>query len=313
MFTELGSMYLVLSVVELVVGMLGNMFIGVVNCLEWVKDRKVSLADSILTCLAVSRISYLLVVLFDSFITILSPHFGFYKAANSITKLWNVTNHFTTWFATSLSILYFLKVAHFSHPLFLWLKWRTNRVVFGVLVFSLFLLTSDMLLLGSITDSIVFMYATGKNNLTLYLDESKILDVKFLIFHYLASLIPFVLSLASLFLLFLSLVRHTRNLELGSVGSGDASTKAHKKAMKMVLSFLFLFIIHFSFTQVAPWLFLLFHKSKLIIFFMLTLNVFPSGHPFILILGNGKLRQTALQVLCYLKCHLKRANPLAFY
>ncbi|KAM5174162.1 LOW QUALITY PROTEIN: taste receptor type 2 member 42 [Callospermophilus lateralis] len=315
MFTGSGTLYLILSIAELIIGMLGNAFIGAVNCLEWVKNRKISLADCIITCLTVSRFCYLLVVLFDSYIIVLSPHpYGLHKSSIFITMFWSVTNYVTTWFATSLSVLYFLKIAHFSHPLFLWLKWRMNRVVIGLLVFSLFMLTSDFLLLDSLPGVLLYVYGIDKSNLTLYSDESKIPDVKKLIFHGLNYLIPFVLTLASLLLLFLSLVRHTRNLELGSIGSGDASTKAHKKAMKMVLSFLFLFIIHLLFMQVSPWLYLASQKSKLIIFFFtLALNIFPSGHPFILILGNSKLQQTASRVLWHLKCHLKRANPLALH
>lgn len=53
---------------ELILGILGNGLTGLVVCMEWVKNGKVSSADFILTSLSVARISQLWVTLLDSFI-----------------------------------------------------------------------------------------------------------------------------------------------------------------------------------------------------------------------------------------------------
>ena len=68
--------FLVVSTGELILGVLGNGFIGLVNCIAWVKNGKVSSADFILTCLAVARtiLEVLWVTLLDSFIVGLAPH-----------------------------------------------------------------------------------------------------------------------------------------------------------------------------------------------------------------------------------------------
>ncbi|KAK2497001.1 hypothetical protein MC885_001174, partial [Smutsia gigantea] len=79
-------------------------------CSEWVKNQKTSLADLILTCLAISRTSQLLVSLFESLIMRLYPHsFSTYKLAKPVTLLWRITNHLTAWWATCSSIFYLLK------------------------------------------------------------------------------------------------------------------------------------------------------------------------------------------------------------
>nr|KAF6375519.1 taste 2 receptor member 42 [Pipistrellus kuhlii] len=310
MSTGLEIIFLILSTAAFLIGMLGNVFIGLVNCSEWVKNQNISLADFIFTCLAISRVSQLLVLLFESllmeqYLDLFSSH----NLAKPITLLWRITNHLTTWLATCLSIFYLLKIAHFSHSLFLWLKWRMNRVILAIFVFSFIFLAFDFLLLESFNDIFLNSYIHD-NNLTLYIEESKTLYFETLILLSLTCLFPIALSLTSMVLLFLSLVRHIRNLQLNSMGSRDSSTEAHKRAIKMVMSFLFLFILHFFSTQVVNWIFVMFPKHMVVKFISLLVYVFPSSHSFLLILGNSKLRQTALKVLWHLKSSLRRENLL---
>uniref|UniRef100_A0A7N5JGV2 Taste receptor type 2 n=1 Tax=Ailuropoda melanoleuca TaxID=9646 RepID=A0A7N5JGV2_AILME len=260
---------------EFITGMLGNSFIVLVNCIDWVKSQKLSSADCILTSLALSRIVLLCTVLFDSYFTV---------------------NHLATWFATCLNVFYFFKIANFSHPCFTWLRWRLSRVLLVLPLGSLFLLFCNFELSDIFTNFWVNVYRGYKRNSTWSLDVSKTLYFNSLIVFSFIYLIPFLLSLASLLLLFLSLMRHTRNMQLNS-GSRDFSTEAHKRAMKMVMSFLLLSTVHFSFLLITGWTFLLLHNSQVSFVVILLSTLFPSGHSFILILGNSKLRKTALGLL----------------
>ncbi|KAM5251207.1 taste receptor type 2 member 42-like [Hipposideros larvatus] len=309
--TELDIIFLILSIAGFIIGMLGNVFIGLVNCSEWVKNQDFSLADFIFTGLTISRISQLFMSLFESLEMVSPLHLHLtYKLSKIITLFWRITNHFATWLATCLSIFYLLKIAHFSHSLFLWLKLRMNRVLLTILVFSLFFLILDFLLLETFNDFFLKVYTIDKNNMTTYIEESKAVFVKTLALLSLTCLFPIVLSLISLLLLFLSLVRHIRNLQLNSMGSRDSSTEAHKRAINRVLSFLFLFLVHLFSTQLANWVFVMLWNNKFTKFVLLAVYVFPSGHPVILILGNSKLRQKALKVLWHLKSSLKREKSV---
>lgn len=87
----------------------------------------------------------------------------------------------------------------------------------------------------------------AKSNQTLFSDTRETIAVKNLIAFHLTYVVPFLVSLVSLLLLFLSLVKHFRNRHLISTSSEDSRTKVHKKAMKMLLCFLILFIIHIFF------------------------------------------------------------------
>ena len=307
MFPGLSTLFLILSGMEFLIRILGNVFIGLVLCSECVKNQKTSLLDFILTGLAISRISQLLLYFLQSLIMGLDPQvFAIFKLAKPISLLRRISNHLTTWLVTCLSIFCLLKIAHFSHSLFFWLKWRMNRVILVMLAFSLVFLILDILLLETFSD--LFWNLINEGNLTLA--ESKTHYIKREILLSFSYFIPIVLSLLLLFFLFQSLVKHTRNLHLNFVGSRDFSTKAHKRAMKMVMSFLLLIMVHFLFTQLANWMFHRFLDNKFTKLIMLVLYVFPSGHLFMLILGNSQLRQIALKVLKHLKSSLKRQNPL---
>ncbi|XP_037701180.1 taste receptor type 2 member 42 [Choloepus didactylus] len=306
------NLFLILATGEFLMGILGNGFIGLVNCIDWVKSRKISSVDCILTCLAITRISYLWIILLYSFAVVLWPHLhDIRKTLRFISFFWTLTNHLATWFATCLSVFYFLKIPNFSHPCLIWLKWRINKVLLVLLLGSSFILFYNLLSIGSfhgLWNNVTFR---DERNLAWSSDVSKILYCNSLISFNITYLIPFLLSLISLLLLYLSLKRHTKNLQLNSMGSKDLSTEAHKRAMKMVMSFLLLFIVHCLSTHIVGWIYLTSQKDEASLFIMLIITVFPSGHSFLLIWENRKLRQTALRLLRHLKGHMKRAKPLS--
>ncbi|KAM9071303.1 taste receptor type 2 member 42 [Megaptera novaeangliae] len=300
--------FLVEVIGEFMIGMLGNGFIVLVNCIDWVKRPKFSSADCILTGLAISRISQRWKMLFDSFVLVLWPHL---YAIDKLAKIfWTLSNHLATWFATCLSVFCLFKVASSSHPCFTWLRWQIRRVVLVLLLGSLLLLFLNFELVDAFNGVWTNVYKIYERNSTWPSDVSKTLFLDMLIVFTFICLIPFLLSLTSLLRLFLSLMRHTRNLQLNS-SSKDFSIEAHKRAMKMVMSFLLLFMVHVSSVLLTGWVFLKLRKHQANLVVMLTLTLFPSSHSFILVLANSKVRQNALGLLWYLNCHLKRVKPLA--
>ncbi|XP_028636727.1 taste receptor type 2 member 42-like [Grammomys surdaster] len=298
-------MYLILVIAVFITGMLGNVFIGLVNCSDWIKNQKITFINFILLCLAASRISSLLVVFIDVTILELAPHLYYsYSLAKCSNITWIITDQLSTWLATCLSIFYLFKIAHFSHPLFLWLKWRLRGVLVVFLGFSLFLLIFYFLLV-EILPIWGDIYVIPKINLTLFSDTIKTTGFQNIIVFDIMYLFPFLVSLASLLLLFFSLVKCSRNLARISTTSEDSRTKIHKKALKMLVSFLVLFIIHIFCMQVVQWLAFLFSLNRSISFVCFALNIFPLTHSLILILGNSKLRQRAMSALQHLQRQLQ--------
>ncbi|XP_027731063.1 taste receptor type 2 member 7-like [Vombatus ursinus] len=234
-----------LSSGEFLLGLLGNGFLAVVNFIDLVKNKKLSTGDLILVSLAISRI-FLLCLTTKMF----SQHLSFSPVTetgklNTVDVFWILAHFSNVWFAFCLSIFYFLKIASFSHSIFLWLKWRINRVVF-VLQGGHVLITLPTLylLLQKFNDLYKNQIIVGiKRNVSQDASEIKSLSFLFTISFNLVSLLPFTLCLVSFSLLIISLWRHTRQMQLNATGSRDPSMEAHIQAMKTMSSFLILFFL----------------------------------------------------------------------
>ncbi|XP_008705201.1 taste receptor type 2 member 7 [Ursus maritimus] len=296
---------------EFSVGILGNAFIGLVNCMGWIKNRKIASIDLILTSLAISRICLLCIILLDCFILVLYPDvYTTGKQMRIIDFFWTLTNHLSVWFATCLSIFYFFKIANFFHPLFLWMKWRIDsvipRILLGCLVLSVFI---SLLVTENLNDDFRYCVKTKKKtNLTVRCRVNKAQYASIKIFLNLLTLFPFSVSLISFLLLILSLWRHTRQMKLNATGCRDFSIEAHMGAMKAVISFLLLFIVYCLAFLVATSSYFMPETELAVIIGELIALIYPSSHSFILILGSNKLRQECLRVLWKVKYILNRKN-----
>uniref|UniRef100_A0A8C9NZ94 Taste receptor type 2 n=1 Tax=Spermophilus dauricus TaxID=99837 RepID=A0A8C9NZ94_SPEDA len=286
------TLEIILSV-EFIIGNLGNAFIALVNCMDWIKRRKISLADQILTALALSRIGVLWSIIIALVISLQNQDLWMTeKIIRTINLIWTVTNHFSLWLASSLGIFYFLKIANFSNSAFLYLKWRVKKVVSMTLLVSLVLLFLNTVLIYKIT------YKRKFERLSRI---SVIINIVFLS-------APFTVSLMTVLLLIFSLWKHLKRMQHNAKGSRDASTTAHVKALQTVTAFLLLYAIYFL-SLVQFWISHFGAKSVIVLFCLAAGIVFPSGHPFVLILGNSKLRQASWSVLGRLKCRFKDVDP----
>lgn len=305
---------LFLSITQFVLGMLGNGFIVLVNGSSWVKSKRIPLSDFIITNLALSRIVQLWILLFDFVIMIF-----FSKLYNNglliqvVDVFWTFTNHLSIWLATCLGIFYCLKIANFSHPTFLWLKWRVARVVVWMLFGGLLLSCSNVMsLIHEFKIYYVLQGADDSGNVTEHFKELK---NKYRVIHVLGTLWnlpPLIVCLASYILLILSLGRHTRQMQQNRTSHSDPSTEAHKKAIKMILSFLFLLLFYY-----LAYLLTLSHHflpgtmmTKMIA--EVSTMFYPVCHSCILILGNSKLKQTFVELLWCKSGHLKPGSKKHF-
>lgn len=295
------------SVAQFILGMLGNGFIGLVNGSSWFKSKRISLSDFIITNLALSRIVLLWILMVDSVLKIfLSKLYGDDAGVQVIDFFWTFTNHLNIWLATCLGVLYCLKIASFPHPAFLWLKWRVSRVVAWMLVGALFLFcASAVSLVHEFKIYSVLRAADGTENVTepfrKQMNKYQLIHVLGLLWY----LPPLIVSLASYITLILSLGRHTRRMQRNGASPSDPSAEAHKRAIKMILSFLFLFVLYFlAFLITSSSYFLPGSEMTNMIGEVITM-FYPVSHSFILILGNTKLKQMFLDLLRCESGHLK--------
>ncbi|XP_044531622.1 taste receptor type 2 member 7-like [Gracilinanus agilis] len=294
---------------EFSIGVLVNIFIGLVNYMNWVKTRKISTLDFILTGLAISRIILLCTI--TSTIILLGSYFK-NNLENKLKYLkfpWYLSTLSSAWFDACLNVFLFLKIASFSHPVFLWLKWRVYKLVIRMLMGCLII---SLLILLPLTEKTppIFFYQRNKANISemTEIDNTELLLST--IFFYMGNLLPFILCLISCFLLVLSLWRHTQKMQLKFRDSRDPSTQAHMKAIKFTISFLFLFALYHVAIIIGVLSLILFANNLTVMFAMIVMAIYPLAHSIILILENSKLRQALLKVFWKLRCHLRKSGRL---
>ncbi|XP_066109279.1 taste receptor type 2 member 7-like [Saccopteryx bilineata] len=304
---------MIIAVGEFSVGILGNVFIGLINCMDWIKNKKIASIDLILTSLAISRICLLCIILFDCSSLMLNPTIYTIKIQmRTFVFFWILTNHVSVWFATCLSIFYFLKIANFFHPLFLWMKWRIDRGTPRVLLVCLALSVFISLLVTENLNNALQHCANVKwdRNLTLRyrVNEAQGASYQAWVNVNLITLFPFSVSLISFLFLILSLWRHIRQMQLTASGCRDPSRDAHMGAIKAIVSFLLLFISYYFCFLIATSCYFMAENDLAVIISELIALIYPVSHSFILILGNSKLRQESLRMLYTVTHTLKGRN-----
>ncbi|XP_053410812.1 taste receptor type 2 member 10-like [Nycticebus coucang] len=304
MLSVVESIFFVVAAIVSILGFLGNGFIVLMYCTDCVK-RKCSMLGFILTGLAISRACLIWIIIIDGFIWVFPPYRHYsHNLLEYINYMWVIINQSTIWFATSLNIFYFLKIANFSHYVFLWLKMRINRIL-SLLMGSL--LISWLIMIPQVKKA--FNDNKMKNRNTTW--QFSMRKKEYLIQQVLQNIgvfFVFTLSLITCFLLIISLWRHKRKMQINATGFRDPNTEAHVKAMKMLVSFIIFFILYFIGYAIEISYFTLSKNKLTYIFGMINMCISCWGHSFTLILGNSKLKQASLRILQQLKCGEKGRN-----
>ncbi|XP_052028674.1 taste receptor type 2 member 106 [Apodemus sylvaticus] len=283
-----------------VLGVLGNGFILCANCINCV-TQKFSTAGFIFTGLAICRICVICIIMSDGYLKLFSPHMVASDAhIIVIAYLWMITNHTSTWFATSLNLFYLLKIANFSHYIFFCLKRRINTIFIFLLGC---LLISWSVAFPQIVKMLHVKMQHRNTSWQLYLSKSE-----FIVNHILLNLgaiFFFIVSIITCFLLIISLWKHNRKMQLYVSRFKSLKTEVHLKVMKVLISFIILFILHFIGIFRETFSFLE-YKSKLLFILGLIIScLYPCCHSFILILANSQLKQASLKALKQFICHKK--------
>nr|XP_028568747.1 taste receptor type 2 member 40-like [Podarcis muralis] len=293
----------VLLVIETLIGMVGNGFIAIVNCIDWFRSRKLSPADMILSCLSLFRFAFHVVLIRAEIFNLFLVNPVLMLNLNISSDFsWLFLNTASLWFAAWLSVLYCVKIANFSHPLFLQMKRRFPGLVpwllLGTVVFSA--ITTTVALTGSNIFSKCNLYEShlNKNNDSAINTSN---SCEFLILLYIfPNLFPFTMFLFSSILLLTSLWRH-KNLLQNS--ARDVSTEVHLNAIKALASFFVLYVTNI-FVEILSIVF--FWKGindngvHLILFNVIA--AYSSGHAVSLIFMSPKLKQESIKMLHQLRC-----------
>ncbi|XP_028568745.2 taste receptor type 2 member 40-like [Podarcis muralis] len=291
----------VLLVIETLIGMVGNGFIAIVNCIDWFRSRKLSPADMILSCLSLFRFAFHAVLMQAAIFNLFfMDSFLMPKIKISSDSSWLFLNTASLWFAAWLSVLYCVKIANFSHPLFLQMKRRFPGLVpwllLGTVGFSA--ITTTMSITGIMTKCNIYESHLNNNNDSA-IDTTN--SCKFLILlDVFPNFPPFMIFLISSILLLTSLWRH-KNLLRNS--ARDVSTEAHLNAIKALASFFILYVSNvFVLILYIVFIWMGFNNNGVHLILLNVFAAYSSGHAVILIFMSPKLKQESIKMLHQLKC-----------
>ncbi|XP_010600360.1 taste receptor type 2 member 39 [Loxodonta africana] len=278
---------------ECIIGIIANGFVVAVNAAEWVQNKAVPTSGRILFSLSASRIALQSFMMLELTLSSTFPRFYNQDAVYDAFKVSFIfLNYCTLWFAAWLSFFYFVKIADFSNPLFLKLKWRLSRWMPWLLWLSLFIslgfsmpfIKDTFTVYCSNASSIPSSNSTEKKYFT------KINVVNLLLLFNLGMFLPFSMFILAATLLIASLKRHALHMESNATGSRDPSMQAHMGAIKAISYFLILYI----FNAVALFLYMsnFFDiTSPWNILCKVIMAGYPACHSVLLILDNPGLRR----------------------
>ncbi|XP_052028885.1 taste receptor type 2 member 125-like [Apodemus sylvaticus] len=298
----------IIFILEFFIGNLGNGFIALVHCMDSLRRRKLPSADHFVTALAISRLALIWVLFLDLFVFVKSPLLMTRNTLRLSLTAWNISNHFSMWFATSLSIFYLFKIAIFSNSLFLYLKWRVKRLVLVTQLLSMILLFLNIVL--EIKHIDVWIYVAKRNisndlSSNRFSEFSRLLLTPSLMF----TLVPFGVSLIAFLLLIFSLTKHVRKRQYYTKGYRDVRTMAHITALQTVVAFLLFYATFFLSLVVEVSTFEM-NETLMLLFSKVTITIFPSIHSCTFILRHNKLRQDLYSVLKWLQYWCKCVKTL---
>ncbi|XP_036616481.1 taste receptor type 2 member 41-like [Trichosurus vulpecula] len=293
---------MVLYILFCFLGILANGFIVVVLGREWGRCHRLSPCDMILISLGAARFCLLWLGMIHSFYYFLHhlqyskepthPHFGIYfDFLHSVTFL----------FVAGLSILFCVKIANFTHPIFLWLKWRVKELVPWFLLVSLLIsfIVTGLLFVKNNALYQAFLQGTFSGNITLCSLSRKLEICYFLPLKLIIFSIPCSMFVVSIVLLITSLQRHSWRMQHSANSAQDPRTQAHTRALKLLISFLVLYILSFTSFVIDATFFGFggtWYWPRQIVIYLSTYV-----HPFILILGNSQLGGALMKLLLLLK------------
>ncbi|NXH18104.1 TA2R9 protein, partial [Bucco capensis] len=300
--TAFDAMAMVITTLQAFAGMWINAFIVCVLCIDWLKRRSFNSNEKILLFLGCSRFADMCIT-WLYYIFALTYPWCFY--VQPIPQLFAAFQSFfdtsSVWASACLCGFYCVKIANLRNTFFFYLKVKIDRIVPWLLLGSVFLSLVMFILSYNINGTAVLRIlntTTPENVWKLRVRmDGHLFPLLFLIgFMLTTALIAVVFS--ALFLLF-SLWRHKCKMQTKAVK--NLSMDAHIKAIKIILTFLFLYSLNF--TRFMLTLIYATKKETLVTFIVLIFKyALPVFHSLILILSNPKLEKTLLRILPCEKC-----------
>ncbi|NXR07237.1 TA2R9 protein, partial [Semnornis frantzii] len=291
--TSYDAMAFVVTTLQTFAGMWINGFIVCVLCVSWMKKKIFNSNEKILLVLACFRIGDLFISLVYVFLATIYPQ-CFYVPP--IPQMFSATRIFCNcsnmWVSACLCIFYCIKIANFQHTFFIYLKVKIDRIVPWLFFVSVLL----SLVMSILSYNIIYININSTTSTNLWKLRVRMEKHLFPTFFSIGFILMtgFMVAIFSALLLLFSLWRHKHRMQTNSMG--NLSMDAHIKAIKSILSFIFLYSISFIGFSLS-----LVYVNKMENLSMLFMLIFQYAlavvHSIILIFSNTEMEKTFLRTL----------------
>ncbi|XP_056388313.1 taste receptor type 2 member 1-like [Hyla sarda] len=282
-------------VIESIVGTFMNGLMVTINLINLLTQRKLNSCDSVLTCLGLSRLTFMSLLLVIYFVSYLAPNDT--SLATNLQYSWLFFSNISLWLATWLSAFYCVRIVNIQIHIFTAFKTHFDRLL-------------PFLVLTSIAISVSCCNSTAYSGASQTFDVSKFQKKDnstpfaafgnnfgtFMTLSIAGSIPPFFLFCVSTGLVVGSLVKHMKKMkEQERTGFREPSLDAHYRAVKMMAAF----FIFFSLYLMA---FILYGSGQLdddmlSCMAAFLIGAYPSLHSILLVIGNHKLKHALVAIL----------------
>ncbi|XP_073529018.1 taste receptor type 2 member 1-like [Phyllobates terribilis] len=286
MLTEI-LVLLSISSLVVIIGLLLNGFIVAVNFFRWMKHQTLQTIDVLLTSLGLVRLILLIVyMVYIIFYLFGSSWLPIYNANCAETAIMFI-DFCSLWWGSLLCVFYCVKITNYSNSLFIRLKMNISKLVPWMLLISLVI--SFLSSLPHRWDMFYIQYDNG----AVYKNRTVEINVNLFITIFSGSIIPFLIFCVSIYLIIVSLLRHTRNMSSQDSGFRDAQRDVHISVIWSMISFLVLYILHSVAYMNIP-VIVQFRIDTLNISCIILICAYPSLHSISLIISNKELKKSFL-------------------
>ncbi|XP_015343683.1 taste receptor type 2 member 16 [Marmota marmota marmota] len=240
---QLTIFFIIIYVLESLTTIAQSSFMVAVLGRKWMQVKRLSSVEMILISLGICHFCLQWTSVLNNF----GSYFNYNYTFRNIAIIWEFTNILTFWLTSLLAAFYCVKISSFTHPIFLWLRWRILRLVpwllLGTLILSCVAFIPSVIRNRKQIQLITMKHLPGNSTWTerfhlfeQYFFKAETIGVL---------LVPFLLFLASMVLVMASLIRHREQMQQHNSGHCNSSTQAHRTALKSLATFFIVFTSYF--------------------------------------------------------------------
>ncbi|XP_064416349.1 taste receptor type 2 member 40-like [Latimeria chalumnae] len=281
----------------IVFGIIGNLFIAIINFQEFWRTGTLQPSERIVSCISVSNILVVIVlaVWFVIYLLDVCTYLGahVYKVTDLLIIFISKASY---WFTAWLCFFYCMKIIKVKWRFFKTLKQRISSLVS-------FLLIATVLCSFAVAYPVIYTIRSLNTTNTIgeckdyYITQHELMMGYAIFLSLVASLLPLALMLLSSLGIVVFLFKHSKNMTKSSNTSSSPRNEGPITVAKMLISLIVLYVVTVICVLVTNHVFTIV-ASDMVVIIASSSCVFSAGSSVILIVGTVKLRQAFLKLFC---------------